>query len=452
MKLGRRTFLRGVVGGLAATVALPELDIMLNDHGTALADASPLPKYFGLFFWANGKPWTIDGQPDLWTPSALGAAYKLSPLLEPLARHRSQLSVISGLEPHTDIPSSPGGQADGHMRGAAVALTGDRPRSEGFDHGTHTFAFQKATLDQVIAKDPRFYGSSPPTFRSLELGVSRTRFHDYGHWNCISHSGPDALNLPVLSPSELFRTLFAQPFADDKPARLSVLDVVAQDAMRLSQKLGARDRQRVDEHLTSLRELERRLASEVTACKAPAQPDDDLEASQGAERNHQKLEAMASILTFALRCDLTRVFSLMFTSPASNVVVREAGATTALHAHCHNGDWEVVRDVTRWHMQGLAILLDKLADTQTARGTTLLDDACVYATSEYGEGFKHGAAEHPVLLAGGAGGALKPGQHVRDPKGNLARVHLTVMNALGLETRSFGDHGGETSDPLPVLV
>ncbi len=452
MSIGRRTFLRGVLGGVAASIALPELEIMLDQNGTAFADGSALPRYFGLFFWANGKPWTYDGKPDLWTPTTVGASYALSSLLEPLAKHRSQLSVISGLEPHTEIPKTPGGQGDGHMRGAAVALTGDRPRSEGFDHGTHTFAFQKATLDQVIAKDPRFYGAQAPTFRSLELGVSRSRFHDYGHWNCISHNGPDALNLPVQSPSELFRLLFAQPFGDDKKARLSILDVVAEDARRLSQKLGARDKLRVDEHLANLREIERRLGADVTACVAPTAPKDDLEAVDGKERNREKLAAMAGILAFALRCDLTRVFSLMFTSPASNVVPREASATTALHAHCHNGDWEVVRDVTRWHMEAFAILLDKLADAKTARGTTLLEDACIYGTSEYGEGFKHGAAEHPVLLAGGAGGALRPGEHVRVPKGNLTRVHLTVLKALGLDTGSFGANGAATSDPLPLLV
>ena len=114
---------------------------MLDDHG-AFADGTQREPFFGLFYWANGTPWhaahgqeqALAGHPDLWTPSIVGPGYTPSELLAPLAPFN--VSVLSGLEPHTEILPSPAGQGDGHMRGFMVAMTGDRPQPETFDHSS----------------------------------------------------------------------------------------------------------------------------------------------------------------------------------------------------------------------------------------------------------------------------------------------------------------------------
>src|SRR5262245_40802551 len=187
-----RTVLKGMVGGAAVAFALPPLEAMIGSKG-AYADGELDGPFFALFFWANGLPWhdkhgpeqATQGRPDLWTPAEIGA-YTPTELLSPLARH--QVNVATGLEPTTEIPPDPPGQGDGHMRGFMVGNTGDRPRSEGFNHASHTLTSLRASLDQYIARHPSFYASAP-RFHSLIAGASEARFHDYGHWNAISYNG-----------------------------------------------------------------------------------------------------------------------------------------------------------------------------------------------------------------------------------------------------------------------
>lgn len=456
MKLGRRTMLRGMLGGAAVALGLPLLDAMRNGNGDAHADGLPLPKRFGVFFWANGLPWhaahdpSFAGHPDLWTPSKTGPGWDPSPLLEPLRGIHDRVTVVTGLEPHTSVPDSPPGQGDGHMRGAAVALTSDRPRSEGFDHEPHIFAFNRATLDQVIAEDPGFSGpagvGTKPRFKSLELATSKALFHDYGHWCAISHSGPDKLNPPIYSAKEAFGRVFGAPTdAVLAERRASLLDAVNADAKRLKAKVGAHDKVRIDAHLDHVNELQDQLRAHVAACVAPAVPGERSEDLIG------ELTAQAKVLAVALQCDLVRSFSVMFTSPATNHVFNEFTGH-GMHAACHGGEWDAVKNITLTHMRGFRAFLDVLAAANDEAGGSILDSSLVYATSEYGEGYQHHPQEHPVLLAGSARGALKTGRHVRLPGDNLSRAHLTILRALGIAAPSYGFDGGETSDPLPGLL
>jgi hypothetical protein len=119
---------------------------------------------------------------------------------------------------------------------------------------------------------------------------------------------------------------------------------------------------------------------------------------------------------------------------------------------CHDGAWENVRRITLHQMEAFAIFLDAFAAVTLPTGGTLLDRACILGTSEYGEGWKHSVKELPMIFAGGAGGALARGVHVREPGGNVAKAHLTVLRALGLPETSFGWNGGETSDALSGIL
>ncbi len=450
--ISRRTLLRGAAAGTTVGLGLPVLEAMYGPRD-ALADAGDAGPIFGVFFWANGTPWhaghgseqAAAGQPDLWTPAATGPGYAPSQLLLPLDGH--QVSIATGLEPHTEIPDSPAGQGDGHMRGFMVALTADRPRSEGYDHPSHTLTALRPSLDQYVADHEDFYGGAIPRFRSLVLGVSEARFHDYGHWNAISYNGPDSTNLPVSDPGQLYELLFDVP--DDAVAvsrRVNLLDAVLADANELSARLGAADKIRIEAHLDHIAEIQRRLDLSVAVCEnAPTPPgtSDDLIA---------RTQIMAELLAVGLSCGLTRVFSFMLTSPATTHVFSNLGVPDGMHKTCHDGHWDRVRAITDYQMQAFRVFLDQMAAVVDPMGNSLMQRLCIFATSEYGEGWKHGNKEHPVLFAGQACGAINPGVHERVPDGNLSMAHVTALRALGITTPSYGFNGGETTEHLAQIL
>jgi hypothetical protein len=168
--ISRRAVLKGALGGSVLTMGLPLLEQMLNGHGTALAACGALPKRYGLFFWAHGLPLNyrhnatsaleagnqnLDYKatnPDLWTPATTGTNWQLTDLLTPLAKHKANINVVTGTDVKTVVVP---GQTDGHLRGAAVALTADRPNSEGFDQGTSRARVNRPTLDRFIATHPQ---------------------------------------------------------------------------------------------------------------------------------------------------------------------------------------------------------------------------------------------------------------------------------------------------------
>ena len=459
--------------GSAVALGLPLFEAMLNQNGNALAAGTGLPVRYGLFFWGNGLPWTyrhrgttdtvspgitheLDSNlTDLYTPTTVGKGFAVTELLKPLERHLPNLNVVSGLEPKTAIPTSPAGQSDGHMRGISVALTADQIRSEGFDHDPHIFAVNRATLDQYIAKHPQFYLDGAPPYRSLELGMSSAVLHDFGTWNAVSHNGPNSINPPLRDPHKLFNQLFAvKPDLTEVARRTSVLDVVSEDTKQLSLRLGKRDRERLDEHLTHIGEIERRLNVTRAACVTPTAPTNPF---SGETSVLEKIDVMADILVAALRCDVTRVFTIAFTTGASLMQMNGAGEINGAGAHqlhdaCHGGEREVIAGFTKLNFTAYAKLLDKLTADKDVNGQTLLDSSLIMGTSEYGEGFTHSNKEHPFIFAGKAGGKVETGWHVREEGGNMARAHLTVLRALGIDAKSYGFNGGETSAALPFLL
>src|SRR5258708_4160235 len=182
--ISRRAVLKGILGGSPVFLGLPILEQMLNNNGTALAAGTALPQRYGLFFWGNGVPWSwrhrgttdtvspgithdlADTLTDFYTPTTQGKGWVVPDTLKPLANHVANINVVTGLEPKTNIPATPIGQSDGHMRGITVALTADQIQPAGFDHDPHIFAVSRATLDQYIAKHPQFYTDGAPQFRS----------------------------------------------------------------------------------------------------------------------------------------------------------------------------------------------------------------------------------------------------------------------------------------------
>ena len=159
---------------------------------------------------------------------------------------------------------------------------------------------------------------------------------------------------------------------------------------------------------------------------------------------------MGELIATAIRCDLTRCFSLQLTSPASTHIFSNLNVPDGMHKTCHDGHWERVREITRYQMEAFAAFLDAFqAPDET--GIPLIQKGLIYGTSEYGEGWKHSVKELPVILAGQAGGRLRPQVHVRAPQGNLSIAQLSALRALGLPDQSFGWNGAETNDTFGAL-
>ncbi|MEM6989605.1 MAG: DUF1552 domain-containing protein [Myxococcota bacterium] len=446
MRLSRRTMLRGCIGGSAVAVGLPLLEAMIGPRSAHADEALDKP-IFGVCFWANGIPWHgVHGAPeyeDLWTPAQTGQDFTPSDLLVPLANH--DFSVITGLQPQTD--GGPTGLNDGHMRGFMCAMTSDMVNPDGFDHPSHTLTAMRESIDQYVAKHDDFYASGVPRFRSLQTGVSTARFHDYGHWNAISYNGPDSLNIPISSPSQLFNVLFDIP--DDALAlerRATVMDAVMADATRLQNRVGAADKQRLEEHFTHLSEVQRRLELSAAPCDAPAPPSD-------TEDLLPKTQIMGELLAIAMQCDLTRVFTMMLTSPATTHVFVDQNVTDGMHKTVHDGLWQETYDITYFHMQLFAALLDELRAKTDISGGTVLDRSLILGLSEYAEGWGHSVMEMPALIAGGACGRLTPNVHVRETTDrNFARVHLTALRGLGLDVEEYGFSSSETTSAFGDIL
>jgi hypothetical protein len=436
VKLDRRTVLKGLLGGVAVSIALPPLEAMWNGGGTALADGSAFPKRFGLWTWANGI------LPDFWTPSSSGSgdAWALSDLLAPLAPHKSKIAVVTGTQVHA-VNSIP------HYSGFGAVLTGLAQLGEEDDQ-----TFAGPTIDQQIAAQL----GGLTAYRSIETG---------GWFDLpISHNGPHSPNPPERSPHALFTRLFGPTFrapgeeggvVDPKLAlRQSVLDVVTDRIAALQTKLGAADRARLDQHLSGIRDLETRLARlqagppDLAACVRPTEPDaggDDDGLLADAFLNHR---ALADLIALALACDQTRVVTMSFMTPVSNYLF--PGATMGHHELTHNepGDQPQVHANTLRAIGELDYFLGALDAIEEGDGT-LLDHSLVLGTTDVSLGKTHSLDEWPFVIGGSADGALLQDVHVRsDGRENASKVMLTILRAMGIPAASYGDEDRATTDGL----
>lgn len=434
--MDRRTVLRGLLGGSAVAVGLPALEIMLNDRGDALATGLALPERFGVWFWGNGC------RPEQWTPTGSGP-WTPSVELAPLADLVPHVSVVTGCEMKTsDYP---------HHGGMTGIMTGQHYHQLGTTRDTIVTTFARQSVDQDAAD--WFDGRAP--FRSIEVGVTTFRGTDEGStFQHLSHNGPNNPNPSEYSPSALYRRLFAAP-ADPQLdlARQSVLDVVTDQATRLKKRLGARDVERVDQHLESIRALEQRLASGTNACTPGYEPQDvpDL---YGLEQIAEKNLVMSQVLALALACDLTRSFSVQFSTCGSGVIFWEVGAVDGLHTVCHTEGLPqpTVHAATIVTMEQLATFLRTLRDTPEGSGN-LLDRSSILCTTELADGWLHTIQEYPILVAGHGNGRLRGGVHYRSTSGrNTSDAVLTALHGAGVMLPTWGVDEGQTSSTITELL
>jgi hypothetical protein len=428
--LDRRTFLRGA----SAMVAVPWLDAMQPALGRL-----PAPPRRAMFVFApNGQ------KMDDWTPAKTGREFALPFLLEPLAPVRDRVTVFSGL-------AIDGGRAHGdgpgdHARAAASFLTCAHPKKTG---GADIHV--GPSIDQVLAAQ---FGNAT-TFASLELGMEKGNpagICDSGYSCAYSNNVAwrDA-RTPVAKEHDP-RVVFARLFGDpdrardaaaaerERAATRSVLDAVLADTKSLQNRLGGADRQKLDQYLTAVRELEQRLQRiESPQDGTPAPPAGVLAARTFAD----KLAAMYELLALAFATERTRIATFMLGNAGSNRGYDFLGVPDGHHDLSHHGKKPEklagIRKINRFHTEAFATFLQRLAAQREGDGN-LLDQALVVYGSGIGDGDRHNHHDLPILLCGGGGGAHRGGAHVRfEQETPAANLHLAILRAFGIGDERFAD-------------
>lgn len=439
-QIPRRLFLRG----LGTAVALPVLDSLLpaRVRGATASSAAAFPQRVAWVYVPNGANMTD------WTPAATGTGFALPPILEPLAAHRGDVSVLSGLaNPQGDELGDGGGA---HARASASFLTGVHPRkTAGADIKSGI------SCDQIAANQIGAQTRLP----SLELscdGGQRAGSCDSGYscvyqFNISWKSETQPMN-PEVNP----RAAFARLFGNGDPAatleaaarrtlyRKSILDYVLDDAHRLERRLGSDDRRKLDEYLTSVRDLERRIAraAEFPTPPVPA----GARAPEMFETYEQHMQLMYEVMALAFQTDSTRVATFIVAHDGSNRPYPNIGIRDGHHDlshHREDADKKAkLAQINRYHVAQFARFLDRLKTIREGEGT-LLDNCVIQYGSALSNGDKHNPENLPILLAGHGGGRLATGRHLRvAEKTPMTNLYRSVLDIAGVRTEKIGDSTG----------
>ncbi len=437
MKISRRLFL----GGAGATIALPLFESLLPRIARG-ADPEGPPRRFLAFYVPNGIEMAN------WTPAAEGPDWVAPPILAPLIPYRSKVMVVSGV---ANRPGRPDAIGD-HGAGCGAFLTATHVvKTEGADIRAGKSVDQIAA-DKLCANLP---------YRSLELGIeggSSVGGCDSGY-SCaytrnISWLDATTPRPKLTSPRVAFDRMFAG-FDPDVTAqeiqkrlryRTSVLDYARGETDRLRGALGRSDRAKLDQYLTGVRELEKRLARPSAVC-APGEAPGDLEYPD-------RVKFMLDLIALVLHCDQTRVATFMLGNAGSNRAHTQIGVPDPHHelSHHQNDPGKRARlvQIDRWEVEQLAYLLGKLEERKEIDGTSILDHTVLFFSSEIEDGNSHSHFNMPVLVAGGGGGALATGRHVRyTNQPTMGNLFISLLAAVGVTVSSFGDDG---TQPLPGIL
>jgi hypothetical protein len=481
--LSRRAVLRGaLLGGGLATIPLPRLAAMLDGNGVAYAAGNQPLRRFGVWFVGNGFV------PHAFTPAPYktGPLGTLSPILAPLEKVKSKITVVSGFDLKTGRPD---GLPHGHFFGGLSGACGN-PNGR---------TFQLPTIDQLIAVNSSM-GTGVP-YKSLQVGVcDGSGGISQEAYKALSSRGPNAQNVVEFSPQAQFNALFkggAQtgPGGTTMPdpgfvSETSVLDGIREDAKALETRLGMEDRARLESHLTGLRAIEDRLTllsqpKQTAAAVCSKTPTGLMGGDASATLNPAIAAAQDDIMVMALACDLTRVFFYQVSRPAANIIypwlqdVHVMGDTKPKDFHGINHRYDETLAMTGGTISGadaaikgqmhamelFSNFLQKMDAVDEGNGT-LLDNSTVIISSCISWGKTHTPWEWPCVIGGrggvrtGADGKPDPngkltfagGWHYRSPDSdNFSRVLLTLANLNGANLKSIGKDGGYSDSPLPAI-
>jgi hypothetical protein len=439
-RFGRRAF---ISGSGAAVIGLPLFEAFEPKSARA---ASGVPRFLS-FFVPNGKHMPF------WKPTTQGDSYELTPTLKPLEALKSKFLLLSGLD----------------NKGAARRVGGDHARGTGSFltcTNIHTSAEISSgmppngvSVDQVIADQV----GSATRIASMQLGLTNQgRDQGYGaeFIQNVSFDKNGRFLPKTVQVDKAFNTLFegfdpTASAADIERRRLlkaSVLDFAGEEAKALAPTISRSDNLKLDQYLTSIRELEQRLQNDSglgggAACANAQKP-----TNPSAIPDH--VRGMLDVMVLGLQCDTTRVISYMLGNGGDGAIGGFPWLDISDHHHAiahHMGqaaNHEKIKKVDLWEVQQLAYLLGKLDAIAEGNGT-LLDNTLVLYSSEISDGNRHNHDDLPVLLAGGKNLGIRGGRHVMYDKKPIASLYLSLIHAMGATATQFGDDG---TSPLPDLT
>lgn len=421
--LSRRTLLRGA----GAAIALPLLDAM-RPAVASKGNSSPTHRV-AVVYVPNGIVM------DDWLPADTGRQFTFPRILKPLESLREHITVVSGLE------NTASGKAQGgaHAKASGSFLSGMPPK---FTAGPDVRA--GITFDQVAAHQWAAHTRVP----SLQLGLEDSRMvgncdsgSSCAYTNCLSWKDAETPLGVDVNPRSVFERLFGTVDPSLSPEtrarraryRKSILDLTRQSTRQLVRNLGAADQRKLDEYLTSLREVEKRITSAEREQRVPT-----IDKPSGipfAFPDYARL--MIDLQVIAFQSDLTRVSTIMFGREGSVRTYPEIGVADPHHPLTHHrGHPDFIERVTKincLHVELFAYFLKRLKASQDATGS-LLDQSVILYGGALSDGNAHSSSNLPLLVAGGRGG-----QHIAAPQQTVANLFVDLLNRVDIHTESFGD-------------
>jgi len=384
-----------------------------------------------------------------WTPAGQGKLGELSPILSPLEPVKDHLTVITNLRLQNAYP----GTHDTSNASFLSAAPAKHTESSDYSCG--------ATIDQIAAQEM----GKDTQLASLQLAMDLNPLagvcnngYSCVYQNCLSWSSPTTPLPSEAHPRVVFERLFgeggnARARRAALQDRTSLLDSFTSDVARLKQRVGVHDRARVDQYLDSVRQVEREIERAEKAIDTDHMPDADRPVGvPAAFADHAKLMFDLQILAF--QADVTRVVTFQLTREQCNRTYPEIGVPEAHHPTSHHGgDPEKIAKIAKintFHVSLFSDFLQRMKDTPDGNGS-LLDHSVYLYGSGMGNPSIHDHENLPILVAGGAATGLKGGRHIRYEKGtNLANLHLTLLDRVGVELGSFMDSTGKVEDLFAV--
>lgn len=444
----RRRFLRG----LGACLSLPAFEAFSPTKAQAAAatmatTASGAPLRMAYIYFPNGA---IQQN---WWPTGAGKDFAFGKTLEPLQALKHRVQVMSGLD-HRNAEAGPDGAGD-HARANGTFLTGMRMKKTA---GSDIYA--GVSVDQIAAQ----HVGKATRFASLELSTDPHRKSggcDSGY-SCayeanLAWRSPTSPLSPESNPRLVFERLFGSGAPGERASTLqqrrqqqrSILDFVMDDAKAVQSKLTSRDKAKLDEYLTGVREIEERI---VQAERFSNIPDPKMETPAGIPTAYdQYIRLMFQMMALAFETDATRVSTLLLAHDGSNRSFPEIGVSEGHHSLSHHRDdadmIQKVGLIDHFYASRLAEFLTALEEKKDADGNSILHNSMIVYGCGNSDGNRHTHSNLPVLVAGNGGGKLNPGRFVQHNGVPMCNLFLNLLDTMGVPSVDrFGDSTGRLGD------